>query len=113
MTTTNAGLSTPARRSSRLLYASPSAEVKEHRSPIDSMDSEWQWLCGNCMIGYGDEICGLEVRVWWHDDECYYDGIFNAYDHTSRCHRVLYEDNEWEFANFSQEVFMIRPKSKN
>ncbi len=106
--------STPARRSSRLSWSSPVNETSKERQvriPINNMDDEWQWLCGDCMTGYGQELCGLEVRMWWHDDSCAYDGIFNAYDSASHCHRVLYEDEEWEFANFTQEVFMIRPKS--
>ena len=74
-----------------------------------TLNNEWQWLCGSCISIQGNEIIGSEVKVWWHDDECAYEGIVNAFDVDSGCHRVLYEDKEWEFVQFAQEVFLLKP----
>lgn len=30
-------------------------------------------------------------------------GVIDAYDEASRCHRVMYEDEEWEFVNLAIE----------
>lgn len=111
-------MGSPTRKATRQSMASPTAAsssmiCSNQCIPIAAIDDEWQWFCGDCMVSYGDEMCGLEVRVWWHGDACVYEGIFNAFDETSHCHRVLYHDAEWEFANFAQEVFMIRPKPAN
>jgi hypothetical protein len=65
--------------------------------------AEPYWLCATCVPTLGAGLIGTEVSVWWHDDAEGYSGVVNAFDHVSGCHRVLYEDDEWEFLNLAVE----------
>ncbi len=105
---------TTTRRSSRVgatpvNYVSPGRTSSRKPSGLPSLQNEWQWLCGSCVATKGAELIGSEVKVWWHHDECAYEGIVNAFDEISGSHRVLYQDNEWEFVQLQQEVYLIKP----
>lgn len=63
----------------------------------------WKWVCGSCVELLGAQLVGADVLVWWHDDKIPYRGTVDAYDDVSMCHRVLYEDGEWEFVNLTIE----------
>lgn len=63
----------------------------------------WQWICGTCVEVLGGRLVGADVLVWWHDDKLAYRGTIDAYDEVSKCHRVYYEDDEWEFVNLTIE----------
>lgn len=67
----------------------------------------WSWLCAQCIAELGAALIGVEVNVWWHDDMGGYRGTIDAFDEVSQCHRVLYEDNEWEFVNLAIEPVMF------
>ena len=41
--------------------------------------------------------------MWWKDDAQYYCGSVNAFDSVSGKHRVLYDDDEWEFIDLGVE----------
>lgn len=70
----------------------------------------WNWVCPTCLSKLKDKMVGLEVKVWWHDDAQSYRGVINAFDPVSGNHRVLYEDDEWEFVNLAIEPFLVYPK---
>ena len=70
----------------------------------------WNWVCPSCVSRAKQNMVGLEVKVWWHDDGQAYRGEINAYDPVSKNHRVLYEDDEWEFVNLAIEPFIVYPK---
>lgn len=106
----------PTRRSVRststpssFTYTSPGRSAKKGSTNSNNLTNEWQWLCESCLSTNSKEIIGSEVKVWWHDDACAYSGVVNAFDPESDCYRVLYEDNEWEFIQFTQEVYLIKP----
>lgn len=63
----------------------------------------WKWICPDCIVEQGSSLAGTEVNVWWHDDALAYRGVIDVYDQASQCHRVLYDDNEWEFVNLAIE----------
>jgi hypothetical protein len=69
----------------------------------EAVGEPWSWLCGQCVQDLGPALIGADVTVWWHDDKQCYRGAIDAYDAASQCHRVLYEDNEWEFVNLAIE----------
>jgi hypothetical protein len=69
----------------------------------------WQWLCASCVGRSGRRLIGKEVCVWWHDDLKAYRGVVNAFDEASGSHRVLYDDEEWEFVNLTAEPFVLYP----
>jgi len=52
------------------------------------------------------------VQVWWDDDLTAYFGVINAFDKNSQCHRILYDDLEWEFINLGAEPLYIK-RSEN
>jgi hypothetical protein len=79
----------------------PSAQ-QSGGSDANSGDKQ-SWLCGACVVLLGKVLVGALVVVWWHDDAQPYRGRIDAYDDTSRCHRVFYEDEEWEFVNLALE----------
>ena len=68
---------------------------------------KWVWICPSCTVDRGVELLGREVQVWWNDDYCAYSGQVNAFDAMSDCHRVLYQDSEWEFVELSRETYLI------
>ena len=65
------------------------------------------WMCPDCIVTLGSELLGRRVLVWWADDKVLYPGTIDAYDAASARHRVLYEDNEWEFLNLSAEPVIM------
>lgn len=72
-------------------------------TPRPAPGKSWSWLCPLCVQDLGAALIGVDVTVWWHDDAQCYRGVIDAFDEASLCHRVLYEDNEWEFVNLAIE----------
>lgn len=70
----------------------------------------WNWLCSTCLSRARENLVGHEVQVWWQDDAQAYRGEIDAFDPVSGNHRVLYEDDEWEFVNLAIEPFVVYPK---
>ena len=63
-----------------------------------------KWLCPDCIRAQASDLLGNRVSVWWDEDSKYYKGTINAFDAASGRHRVLYDDNEWEFACLGHEI---------
>jgi hypothetical protein len=55
-------------------------------------------------------LIGREVLVWWQEDHCPYYGLVDEFDSASYCHRVFYNDGEWEFINLQVEPFFMGRK---
>ncbi|KAJ1425445.1 hypothetical protein B484DRAFT_480317 [Ochromonadaceae sp. CCMP2298] len=89
--------------------AQPQAQESDEEGQ-DGGAGDWSWLCGACVHTVGPQLLDADVLVWWHDDRRPYAGRVDAFDATSRCHRVLYEDGEWEFVNLAAEpaAFSLR-----
>lgn len=79
------------------------AALREQWTAALASTTKWRWLCAGCVESLGPMLIGSDVSVWWHDDALSYRGSIDAYDETSKCHRVMYEDNEWEFVNLTVE----------
>jgi hypothetical protein len=102
--------------------ASSSVSRKKSKSSKKSSNSQskfesdgeketWGWYCTDCLQQKGPELIGWKVLVWWPDDSELYQGVINAYDEASKRHRVLYEDNEWEFIAVDVEPLLFCPRS--
>jgi len=47
------------------------------------------------------------VRVWWPDDQCFYEGTISSFDESSKRYKVVYDDEFWEFVRLSVEAMEI------
>ncbi|KAJ9549618.1 hypothetical protein OSB04_022161 [Centaurea solstitialis] len=54
-------------------------------------------------IKYDDSLVGLKVKVWWPEDEVFYDGVIESFDSKTKKHKVLYDDNEEEILDLKTE----------
>jgi hypothetical protein len=68
---------------------------------------QWHWICSDCLTVQGKQLLQQEIQVWWLDDYCVYYGTVDAFDEISSSHRVLYQDEEWEFLDLSSQAFLI------
>lgn len=105
---TDAVNATPSRQSSRRnapSIATPSSVTKSVAK--GKKDHQETWQCKNCVASSGEGLLGQKVAVWWRHDACSYPGHIDAYDAPSNTHRVLYEDNEWEFLMLGLEPYLF------
>ncbi|KAL9169924.1 hypothetical protein ABFS82_04G110500 [Erythranthe guttata] len=52
---------------------------------------------------YEDEIVDARVKVWWPMDKAFYTGTVEAFDPLSKKHKIVYDDDEEEVLNLSEE----------
>ncbi|XP_020576396.1 uncharacterized protein LOC110021984 [Phalaenopsis equestris] len=43
-----------------------------------------------------EKLIGAKIKVWWPDDECFYEGIVDSFDRSTKKHKVLYNDGDVE-----------------
>ncbi|CAI0415316.1 unnamed protein product [Linum tenue] len=55
--------------------------------------------------GYGDEIVGSRVQVYWPQDRKFYMGTVQSYDATKKKHVVVYDDGDEEILNMKRQKF--------
>ena len=79
-----------------------SHDSKHKKRKIDRSD-DFIWICESCISQLGCDMIRKRVKVWWHDDNVYYEGELNDVDSVTGRYRVLYDDGEWEFISLSQE----------
>jgi hypothetical protein len=87
--------------------APPTSEKKRGRSSQRSNEATKQWFCPDCILEAADNLMNREVIVWWRNDDCSYHGVINVYDPDSQTHRVLYDDQEWEFLDLTKEPYFF------
>mgnify|MGYP003386739898 CR=1 FL=1 len=68
------------------------------------------YLCPHCISTLGSVLIQQSIAVYWSDDDTFYYGVIDAYDANSNTHRILYEDNEWEFVQLKQEIVLYKYK---
>jgi hypothetical protein len=73
----------------------------------------WAWLCAGCLRAEGAALVGCPVKVWWTDDEVFYEGAVGAFDSFSGAHRIKYADGEWEFVNLASEPYVIMVEKRD
>lgn len=81
---------------------------------MDNADAKlaWSWICPSCVTNEGEALYGRRIGIWWVDDQLFYFGNVGDYDATSRCHRIAYQDNEWEFVNLGSEIVLFADASE-
>jgi hypothetical protein len=84
-------------------YAPLAAAGRAHQQ------SSWQWICCECLPSIEFSILGCEVKIYWEDDQKFYEGTVAALDSkASREHRIQYKDEEWGFVDISAEDYFLR-----
>lgn len=68
--------------------------------------NNFSWNCPSC-LKINAAVIGSRVAIWWNDDQRAYTGKIDAYDSHSECHRILYDDGEWEFSDLSYEPYFL------
>ena len=48
-----------------------------------------------------------------YDDQTYYPGTISDFDTVSQCHRVVYDDGEWEFISLGGEMVLYKSLPKD
>lgn len=64
------------------------------------------------MVSMHESAVGSHVAVYWTMDSQYYFGQVDGYDRESNMHRILYEDNEWEFVYLPHEIIWFNNEER-
>ncbi|XP_018675052.2 sister chromatid cohesion protein PDS5 homolog C isoform X3 [Musa acuminata AAA Group] len=59
-----------------------------------------------------ESLVGSTIRVWWPMDKKFYDGVVDSYDHTSKKHKVIYNDGDVEILLLKKERWEIVKNNK-
>lgn len=51
----------------------------------------------------GDNMVGFKIKVWWPDDNKFYHGVIDKFDHTTKRHTVVYTDGDVEILLLKEE----------
>lgn len=89
-----------ANKSSKdVLEATPKTNPKRKRTPAKEKASD--------VKEYGENLVGSKVKVWWPDDQMFYEGVIDSYDSVKKKHKVLYTDGDEEILNLKKEKWEI------
>lgn len=64
-----------------------------------------QWVCRDCVAK--PSTVGKVVKVWWHEDQCFYSGVVDVFESSSGRHKIKYFDGIWEFVDLRVEPVLI------
>ncbi|EOA34841.1 hypothetical protein CARUB_v10022426mg [Capsella rubella] len=53
--------------------------------------------------GFGEELVGKRVNIWWPLDKTFYEGVIDSYCTRKKMHRVIYSDGDSEELNLIEE----------
>ncbi|GMG99297.1 hypothetical protein Nepgr_001137 [Nepenthes gracilis] len=56
---------------------------------------------------YGEDLVGAKVKVWWPEDEQFYDGVVDAFDPVNKKHKVTYHDGDVEMLLLKDETWEL------
>ncbi|CAK8569959.1 unnamed protein product [Lathyrus sativus] len=54
-----------------------------------------------------EKLIGKRVKVWWPDDDMFYEGVVDSFDSSIKKHKVLYDDGDEEILNLEEEKWEI------
>ncbi|KAL7165971.1 hypothetical protein ACSBR2_036774 [Camellia fascicularis] len=54
-------------------------------------------------IEYDSNLIGKKVKVWWPDDDMFYEGVIDGFDPVKKKHNVSYTDGDEEILNLRNE----------
>ncbi|XP_020891162.1 glutamic acid-rich protein isoform X2 [Arabidopsis lyrata subsp. lyrata] len=55
------------------------------------------------MNGFGEDLVGKRVNIWWPLDKRFYEGVIDSYCTRKKMHRVIYSDGDSEELNLIEE----------
>lgn len=73
----------------------PKGKSKRKRTPGNEKASGSKEL--------GEELVGSKVKVWWPDDEAFYEGVITSFDVAKKKHTVSYTDGDMEILTLKDE----------
>ncbi|KAL1315287.1 hypothetical protein HN51_042061 [Arachis hypogaea] len=76
----------------------PKTSAKRKRTPAKENESN---------IKDGEGLVGTRVKVFWPDDDMYYEGVVDSFDRSKKKHKVLYDDGDMEILNLKKERWEI------
>nr|GEZ82267.1 biorientation of chromosomes in cell division protein 1-like 1 isoform X2 [Tanacetum cinerariifolium] len=58
-------------------------------------------------IKYDETLVNQKVKIWWPDDEMFYEGVVTSFNADTKEHQILYLDEELEILNLKREKWEI------
>ncbi|CAN6166912.1 unnamed protein product [Urochloa humidicola] len=108
-------LNPSAARRSKLAAASPSPPKQQQQQPPPpaaapeekrgKRDKKERDAAAPAAAAPAEEVVGRRLRVFWPLDDAWYEGRVEAYDASSRRHRVKYDDGDEEQVDLVKERF--------
>jgi hypothetical protein len=81
-------------------------KIANKKKSDEEASLSWSWICPSCVLNQGSALSGKKICIWWTSDRVYYRGEVQDYDDVSCCHRIAYEDLEWEFIFLGAEMVL-------
>ncbi|KAF7150958.1 hypothetical protein RHSIM_Rhsim02G0215600 [Rhododendron simsii] len=80
----------------------PNTSSKKKRTPVKEKVTPFSFQASDTVV-YGRNLVDSKVKVWWPDDEKFYEGVIVSYDAVKKKHKVSYTDGDEEVLNLRQE----------
>ncbi|KAL3843993.1 hypothetical protein ACJIZ3_001396 [Penstemon smallii] len=90
-------LKSPKDKSSK--EETPRMSTKRKRTPAKYKASK--------STDYGEKLVGSKVRVWWPDDQAFYEGVIASFNSMRKRHKVFYNDGDVEELNLRKELWEL------
>ncbi|KAL6985183.1 hypothetical protein U1Q18_018560 [Sarracenia purpurea var. burkii] len=58
-------------------------------------------------VEYGENLVDKKVKVWWPQDQTFYEGVIASFDPVKKKHKVLYTDGDLEVLNLRGETWEL------
>ncbi|KAG2700297.1 hypothetical protein I3760_07G224800 [Carya illinoinensis] len=83
---------TKSTKDDSVLEETPKTNPKRKRTPGKEKESD-----------YGEKLVGSKIKVWWPDDQAFYEGVVDSFDPKEKKHKVLYTDGDEEVLYLKKE----------
>ncbi|KAF5456808.1 hypothetical protein F2P56_026247 [Juglans regia] len=83
---------TKSTKDDSVLEETPKTNPKRKRTPGKEKESD-----------YGENLVGSKIKVWWPDDQAFYEGVIDSFDPKEKKHKVLYTDGDEEVLYLKKE----------
>ncbi|KAI4376861.1 hypothetical protein MLD38_014571 [Melastoma candidum] len=94
--------------SSKLLSKSGKNKVQPSETPkANSKGKGTPRKKSSDVKGYGMDLVGSKIRVWWPRDKQFYTGVVDSFDPVKKKHKVVYSDGDKEILNLQKEKWEL------
>ncbi|KAI4380990.1 hypothetical protein MLD38_007110 [Melastoma candidum] len=94
--------------SSKLLSKSDKDKVQSSETPKASSKGKGTPAKKSSDVkGYGMDLVGSKIRVWWPRDRQFYTGVVDSFDPEKKKHKVVYSDGDKEILNLQKEKWEL------